>query len=183
MIETVAINQLEARRKRMSPSRRRRVTASPIATIELPAPSPEGGHTDAPLHHSDGARAGGSDRRLRRACRQNGGNAGGVIKCAGRAGREGRAGPRSGHAPLSTLSRGDTGDHDDSGGDAASRRPAAREAVRDTTVTPGLGKWPPRSPLNRSRPRYSNRVNPAAAVSGGGPRESEQDFEGARPTA
>ena len=79
---------------------------------------------------------------------------------------------------LPALPRGDTGDHDDAGGDAASRGPAAREAVRDThgrRQAAGNGRAAARP---GTRGRAGRQPDQAAAVAAGaGSRESDQDFE------
>src|SRR4029077_8272194 len=113
----------------------RRALASPIATIEPRAPSPAGRATGVSPRPSEGDRAG-LHGRLRRASHEGSGDgrdaSNAAERASGRAGREGRTGPRSGHAALAALRAGGTGDRDDSGGDAASRGPATRKAIRDT---------------------------------------------------
>ena len=107
--------------------------------------------------------------RLRRAPRKGNerGDAGGAAaRAPGPAGGRGRAGPRAGDGALPALPRGDPGDGDDPGGDAASRRPADRRqfGVRtgDRQHAPGDVAAPElaEAPAGRRRPV----VDPVAEV-------------------
>ena len=101
---------------------------------------------------------------------------GAAQRTPGRAGGESRAGPRAGHAELPPLPRRDTGDYDDAGGDASSRGPATREAVRNKHRRPGRGKWPLRGPRQSPMRRPAGPIRPRPLPAPAS-RESDQDFE------